>query len=346
MWKRQIHLRKKQKKAAYTLRPETALLVKQLCLGLASISFVCLLLWGFWHGTRLPQVTILSIEVTGGYTISHDDVRRRAADVMVGNYVKLIPRTFTFTYPKDDIIRAVSEIDKLKHAYVKRLSWQTLQIKIEEYVPFALWCKDREGQYCYFIDESGVAFIEAPVLNGSAFLRYRTVGRIPERFSTLTEKEQLQTVLFLVTALEDNFNFLVMSVELDVVGDVFFILSGGSEIKVSKRLTTEETIRNLQAVLSAPEFRDLRPGDFPYIDLRFGNKVFVSDEWPTVTTPETEILLPELVSANDNVISALISDVTDAILPEETLEEEIVDGGDSFNNESISIIEVPEDEEW
>ncbi len=310
MWKRQTRVKKNQKKITYTLRPETALLVKQLCLGIASISFVSLLLWGIWHATRLPQVTVSTIEVAGGYTISHDEVRSRAIDVMVGNYAKLIPRTFAFTYPKEDIIRSISEIDKLKHVSVDRKTWQVLQIEIEEYVPFALWCKDREGQDCYFIDDSGVAFIEAPVLSGSAFLRYRTVGRTPERFSILTENEQLQTVLSLVAALENNFDFLVMSVELDVVGDVFFILSGGSEIKVSKRLTIEETIRNLQAVLSAPEFRNLRPGDFPYIDLRFGNKVFVSDEWPTATIAVTEIVLPELAQTNENVMSAVMSDLT------------------------------------
>ena len=50
----------------------------------------------------------------------------------------------------------------------------------------------------------------------------------------------------------------------------------------------EQTVANLETVLTAPAFTDLSPGNFSYIDLRFGNKVFVNEEQiVTTSTPVT-----------------------------------------------------------
>lgn len=288
--KKTKHNQRKKK----SFRPETIVLIKQIFYGLLSVLFVSLTIWGIWHVTRLPALTIVNIEVDGGYTISHTEVKTVAEQAIAGEYLKLIPRTFSLLYPKQDITNAIKQLDKLKTVRLERITLDTLSIVIDEYIPYALWCNNHEADVCYLIDESGVAFTEAPPLSGSAFLRYRTLGRTPELFSVLTEKTQLQSVQVLVEQLEQKFDFLVLRVELDVVGDVFLILSGGSEIKVSRRLSPEETIRNLEAVLSAPEFTNLEPGDFPYIDLRFGNKVFVSDEWPVEEILEEEIEMVEI----------------------------------------------------
>jgi hypothetical protein len=43
-------------------------------------------------------------------------------------------------------------------------------------------------------------------------------------------------------------------------------------------------INNLMAVISSPDFSHLKPGNFQYIDLRYGNKVFVNEE---------EVVVPE-----------------------------------------------------
>lgn len=321
----------KKRSKQSSLRPETVILMKQITGGVFSILFVVLLVWGVWHVTRLPALTVSTIEVSGGYTISHDEVRTKVASAMVGEYAKLIPKTFTFLLPKQAILASVSSIDKLKDPVFERQSLQSIKVTIDEYIPHALWCEEREGGHCYYVDEAGVAFSTAPPLTGSAFLRYRTLGRTPAQFDTLTDNEQLVVVAELVKEFEQQFNFPVLAVELDVVGDTFFILRGGSEIKVSKRLSAEETVSNLEAVLSAPEFQALQPGDFPYIDLRFGNKVFVSDEWPVA-----EILVEEEDISDQNITSIIVStespSVTEVPIPEVETEEE----GDIETDEAVS----------
>jgi hypothetical protein len=66
---------------------------------------------------------------------------------------------------------------------------------------------------------------------------------------------------------------------------------GGSELKVSLTLTPQQTVDNLQTVLSSEQYSDLVPGTFAYIDLRFGNKVFVSREGDPadLEVPELEL---------------------------------------------------------
>ena len=46
-----------------------------------------------------------------------------------------------------------------------------------------------------------------------------------------------------------------------------------------------DVVENLLVVLASPEFSHLNPGNFSYIDLRFGEKVFVNE---IGEVPETE----------------------------------------------------------
>jgi len=328
-------------------RPETVMLLRQFLIGIVSIVVVTGFIVSVWYVTRLSAFTISTIEVSGGFSITPEEVRAAASAPLSGEYFKLIPKTFSFFYPEAEITAAVAAIDKVKNPIVERTSLTALRITFDEYVPYALWCDERAGGDCYYLDDEGVAFSTAPPLSGSAFIRYRTIGRSPARFETLTDREQLQVVEEMVTVLEQQFNFPVISVELDVVGDVFYILQGGSEIKVSKRLSVDETARNLDAVLRAPEFEGLAPGNFPYIDLRFGSKVFVSDEWPVTevvatTTPDevVDLLSSTLTTSTENVPSAssvsepVLDSTTPSIEPD-TILPAIVDSIETIQSEEI-----------
>lgn len=269
------------------LRPETVMLIRQIGIGVLIFTFFALILTGVWYGTRIKDLGITEITVTGGYTISHDEVEEKVRTALAGTYLGLIPRNFSYLYPEDDIKNEVLNIPKLKNPVVDKISRQEISITIDEYLPKALWCQDLEAGHCLFVDENGYAFSEAPHLVGSAFVRYKTLASEPALGQTLTNSQQLETVKQTVELLLRELSFPVLIVELDAIGDEFYILSGGSEIKASKQFTPEQTIENLKAVLSAPDFVDLKPGDFSYIDLRFGNKVFVNDVDPNLVATTT-----------------------------------------------------------
>jgi cell division septal protein FtsQ len=283
MWHKPDRKLKKIKKRSPGLTPQAMVLLRHGLIGFFSVIAVFCLVWSIWSITRLEYFTISEISITGLQSISEDEIKIITTQVLAGEYLKLVPRRFTFFYPEQQIREKITDVPRVKYVTVQRSSTQSIIINIVEYTPFALWCDDLEGKQCLYVDESGFAYDSSPSLHGGAFLRYRTVGRSPALQTYLTDTEQLESIHFIVNFIENKFKFLVQSIELDVVGDVFLVLPKGSEIKISKRLSTQDTLRNLDAVLSADEFKMLEPGGFNYIDLRFGSKVFVSDEMLPIT---------------------------------------------------------------
>ncbi len=145
--------------------------------------------------------------------------------------------------------------------------------------------------------------------------------------------------------LEDEFGFFVTHIELDGDFDVNFRLSGDSVIKVSQRRPLSESLTNLASILSSTNFSHLEPGNFQYIDLRFGDKVFVNEE---VVDPELEVEVP-LVPENTEAAPTL--EIPDVVVPsvddeavvaegeeeeeEELLEDVPVEGGDATDTPEV-----------
>ena len=127
------------------------------------------------------------------------------------------------------------------------------------------------------MDSSAYAFAEAPQLSGGSFLRFvksdaeLTVGQ------TVFELDVYNSLQKLVQLLGEH-DWFISRVEVDQVGDAFLSVVGGGELKITVADEPEQVVENLLVILSSEEFSDVEPGNFNYIDLRFGNKVFVNEE--------------------------------------------------------------------
>ena len=66
-------------------------------------------------------------------------------------------------------------------------------------------------------------------------------------------------------------------------------MRAGQTVKllVSPSQSAQETFDNLRSILESEEFAHVTSGDFNYIDLRFGNRVFVNEEESVVEEAET-----------------------------------------------------------
>ncbi len=275
------------KKQRRRLDPNTVVLLKQIGIGLLALSVVALLITAIWHGTRLAGVTINKIVVEGGETVDHGVVTAVAEDALNGEYLGLIPKRFAWLYPKTALIEALDQLDRVHNVVVERVSGTEINIAFDEYVPRALWCASVQGDKCLFLDKEGYAFAEAPTLSGGSFVRFVISGTEPQLDTVVasgTSAQPFETSLTLVTLLADQ-SWHVSHVELDQVGDAFLKVVDGGEFKVSLNDDPTKTVENLLVVLASEEFAHLAPGNFQYIDLRFGNKVFVNEE---IAAPEEE----------------------------------------------------------
>jgi hypothetical protein len=295
MFKKTSAVHKKGKIKRRVIDPSKIMLLKQLGIGAAIFTFLGLFIAGIWYGTRVSFLTITDITVLGGETIPHDTVKKVISDTLQGTYIGIVPRQFAWWYPQEEILHNISQIPRMKDPVVTRDSGRSLTVQFSEYEPYALWCAERSSEDCLFVDKTGYAFTAAPKLSGGAFLRYRTLGRDMQVGSIMAERRDIDTMEQFVKLVEDNLQFSITQIETDTAGDVFYILSGGGEFKATLRDDASIVFDNLRAILASDEFKDVKPGNFQYIDLRFGNKVFVNEEVggvgsSTATTTDSAVL--------------------------------------------------------
>jgi len=276
------------KRRRQLINPDTLVLLKQIAKGLLIIFSVSLMVALVWYGTRVSALTIKEIEVNGGETIKHSDIEEIIWRSLDDNYIGLIPKKFIWFFPKNEIIKSVQDVERLHNVIIKKEGGTKINVSFDEYVPRSLWCDSVEGEECLFLDANGYAFGRSPNLTGGSFLRLVTSGREITVGESITDESSFASLLALTNLLEEQ-KWFISHVELDQAGDIYLGVVGGGELKVRASESPESTVRNLLTVLSSNDFSHLKPGNFKYIDLRFGNKVFVNEE---------EDILPEEVETS------------------------------------------------
>ncbi len=286
-----------------SVSPSTVLLMRQIIVGLMIIAFFGMLIVSVWYGTRIDAFTIKKVTITGGETIDHSEIEQVIKSKLEGSYLKVIPRAFAFTYPHEEIVAAVEAVPRVKDVTIIRKSGSELYVEFSEYVPQALWCDEVAIEQCYFLDDEGYAFSKAPGLVGGSFLRVTAIGRKPQEQSSPFGTDEYARVLELKNKFADA-KWFVKRADIDTAGDAFLTLVDGGEFKVSLKQPADETVSNLITVLGSEQFDHIKPGNFEYIDLRFGSKVFVNE----VTT---EVSATTTVTATTSYAATTPSETTD-----------------------------------
>ncbi len=265
----------------FKLSADTKVLLRQIAIGVGVLLTVTLLLTGIYHLTRLPALTLTTITAAGGETIDAAEVKAIVEAELAGTYGKLIPRNFFLFYPQRDILQAVERVERIADVIVLRTSLTELSVTYGEHAPFALWCAPKPAEACFFVNERGEAFAPAPHLTGGSFVRYTTT-EVPAAGTAVLPFDDFWNTVSMTTLLAGQ-GLFVKSVDVDAVGDVYYTLTTGGELRATLRDPAATVADNLRTILEAPEFAELARGEFNYIDLRFGNKVYVSEEDVSLT---------------------------------------------------------------
>ncbi len=260
---------------------------RQVLYGVGIIALVVLLITGVHYITRIEGLTLSAVVISGTETIAQDHVRGEVERILDGDYFRLIPHRFAFLYPEDDIVQMITSIDRVRDVTVTRDGKTVLNVTVTEYEPFALWCKDDESHECYFLDTTGYAFTSGPRLTGGALIRHTIEGVTDLSKKQVLEADDITRTHVFLDRLTTELSLRVTDVLYTKNGDVRLSVNGGGMIEFSRATPLDTVFENLNAVLSSKEFDHLEPGNFQYIDLRFGNKIFVNEEPPTLPTVPT-----------------------------------------------------------
>ena len=258
-----------------TLDPGRALLLKQALVGIILFLTLGGLLTAVWYGTRLESFTIEEIRVEGGDTIPHDAVYDVAWTALEGAYMYLIPKRFSYLYPAESIVSAIAAIERVASVTVTRPTLRSLEIYFTEHTPYALWCNGY-GDSCVFVTTEGYAFASAANLTGGVLVRLYDKRDEPTIGRSVFADDQMDSIGSLVSALEQDIAWGVDVVELDANDRVTVRTTNQSALYVHLSQPVSHTIHYLQSLLRSDEYNHLDDGTFAYIDMRFGNRLFVN----------------------------------------------------------------------
>jgi len=259
----------------------------QIFKGLLRIVGILCVMALLWYGTRLEMFTLRTVEVTGGETISHEEIKARIADELTGAYFLVIPKSFTYLYPSDRILEVLAKIPRAHNIVVERKTRNTLAVSFDEYIPHALWCGEEGPEsMCMFMTIDGYAFAPSPRLEGGTLIRHYNEGVDTIPSGTVISKEALHALDTFVGRLAE-LDLRSTALRHRKNGDIEVYINGGGSILVSSTMDFDRTYENLKSVLSSKDFEHISPGNFKYIDVRFGNKVFVNEELESATTTST-----------------------------------------------------------
>jgi len=174
--------------------------------------------------THIPFIHIRTIEVVGAETISSSSVQALIKKELEGSYYLFFPKRNIFLYPKQEITELLrARYPVLSSAQVHANDFQTLGVVLVERTARALWCQDER---CYFMDENGVLYGDAPQFSAPVYTRYRgalSKVSLPQQFLTPTDFQALTALVDAIVRKlpEEELSSVVVDKHRDV--DMYFM---------------------------------------------------------------------------------------------------------------------------
>lgn len=261
-------------------RRKTKLLVFKSIIGLLIFVLLgALLSWG----SRNEKLLIKGVRVEGNETISAEEVLKIAENKISGKYLFLFPKNNFSIYPGGAIAREIlDKMKKVKTVETKIVDGNILSVKVYERKPSYIWCPGEfltenttSGNQCYFLDEQGFSFSEAPRFSGPVFFEIYASSTSGNEF---IGKYPFESALFKKLILFKNALTEINLPATELIrmgdGDFKFVLKAGGAVLINEKNDINISLRNIVSAKKALEDSGKNINLIEYIDLRFGNKVF------------------------------------------------------------------------
>ena len=224
---------------------------------------------------RLKQLNINGIEITGNKATDTEMIKASVEKDIAGYYLWVFPKTNILFYPenkiKDDLFL---QFKRLKDITFSIKDGKILEVSVSEREAKYLWCEDTLPEKCYFMDEAGFIFDEAPYFSGEVYFKFYGMATGDYFF-----KENFQNFVLFKNTLE-NMGLKPVTLYVQENGDIKIFLSSvptGPEVILKIDSDFQVVAENLEAALTTEplqsEFKN-KYASLDYIDLRYGNKVY------------------------------------------------------------------------
>lgn len=228
--------------------------------------------YGFVYLANLSKFRIKNIEPQGDNKILNEEIKESVAQIITGNYYKVLPKDNILLIPRAEIEAALlKEFPRIETVEVGTELPDKILIKFEERKQEALLCYGKE---CGFLDKNGFVFEKAPYFSGDAYIKF--IDEQGGDASLAIGKNIIEASAFVgvMEFIELAGKEKVVINKVLIKGDGFFhlITKEGWSILINEKNDPLLTLENL--LLSLSEKIKERRKTLDYIDLRFGNKIY------------------------------------------------------------------------
>jgi len=239
--------------------------------------------------SKWEKLNINNIQITGNKILETKEIETIAEENITGNYFGIFPKTNFLIYPQNQIETELkNKFKRIKNISVNNKNIKTLDISLTERIGLYIYCGSTplipdipSEEKCYFMDEDGYIFGEAPYFSGEIYLKFYGKTENNEPSGSYFSQSNFKNLIFFKETLDKiGIKGVIFYVQDD--GDVKLYLSSftskmGPEIIFKADSNFEKIIENLQSVLSTEplqsDFKN-KYSSLLSIDLRFGNKVY------------------------------------------------------------------------
>ncbi len=215
---------------------------------------------------------IKEIKVEGNSSVSTEDVLGEIKNIMAQKIWGIIPADRIFTIRREKIkLEILDQFKKFSRAEVLGGFSRVFSMRVEERRPAAILCVF-EGKDCFFLDETGFVFENAPYFTGGVFLKFfdrRAERPQPSPGEYLLCENDFRRIFGFAGLLDSVFP--VYEIHLKDEGVSEFHIKDGWYIIVEEKGDLRAAYDNLLSTLK--EISDSK-NNLEYIDLRFGSKVY------------------------------------------------------------------------
>ena len=236
--------------------------------------------------SRLDKLNIFEIEVIGNKVVETELIKEVVKNNLEGYYLWFLPKSNFLLLPKNKIKNELTvRFKRLKDISFDLGNTGVLSVSFSEREGKYIWCGENlpeagaksEESSCYFVDESGYVFDQAPYFSGEVYFKF--FGPVSDSYFSpdLFEK---------IIVLKENLSNMGMkptSLYIKNDGDMEIYLSSNKmppdapKIIFKDTFEAEKLSENLQAALATEplqsDFKN-KYSSLLYIDLRYGNKVY------------------------------------------------------------------------
>jgi hypothetical protein len=254
--------------------------------------------------SRIKTLNISEIQIDGNKVIDTEALKTTVEEQISGKYLWLFPKTNILFYPENSIKKDLQEkFSRLKDIKLSIKNNKVLVISLTERTAKYTWCgntipetrfpENSDSEKCYFLDEDGYIFDEAPYFSGEIYFKFYGLPdglhsesgyEAPEDLilgSYFSKQNFQQLILLKDNLISFGLKPFALYIKPDQNMEIFLSSKNSStlepKILIKTDIDFQNVTENLEAALTTEplqsEFKN-KYSSLLYIDLRFGNKVY------------------------------------------------------------------------